>query len=78
MPKMIKDDELRAYQQMIGAKEYKRQYHALYSEASRLSNKRYSEKEYKNTPDKLKALKEKYKNGATDKTIREMVDNLIR
>lgn len=76
MPKMIKDDELRAYQQMIGAKEYERQYHVLYTKA-RLSNKRYSEKEYKNTPDKLKALKEKYKNGVTDKTVREMVDKLI-
>lgn len=76
MPKMIKDDELRAYQQRIGAKEYKRQYQALYSEA-RPSNKRYSGKEYKNTPDKLKALKEKYKNGVTDETVREMVDNLI-
>ena len=76
MPKTIKDDELRTYQQMIGAKEYERQYHVLYSKA-RLSNKRYSEKEYKNTHDKLKALKEKYKNGVTDKTVREMVDKLI-
>ena len=76
MPNKIKDNELRAYQQKIGAKEYERQYHRLYSEAKQC-NKRYSEREYENPPDKLKALREKYKNGVTDKTVREMVDKLI-
>ena len=76
MPKKIKDDELRAYQQRIGAKEYERQYHRLYSEAIQC-NKRYSGKEYTNSSDKLRTLREKYKNGVTDKAVKEMVDKLI-
>lgn len=76
MPKIIKDDELRAYQRRIGEEEYRKQYHRLYSEAIQC-NGRYSGKEYTNSSDKLKALREKYKNGVTDKTVKDMLDKLI-
>ena len=76
MPKKIKDIELRAYQERVGEEEYRKQYHRLYSNTMQC-DKRYSGSEYVNSPERLRALKEKYKNGVTDKAVREMVDKLI-
>lgn len=76
MGSLIDDEELRGYRELIGNKEFRRQYQRLYQEAVQ-SPKRYSGKEYKNSPEKLKAIREKYKKGVTDKTVKEMLDKLI-
>ena len=75
MGKHEKDPELLAYKNRIGSEEYNRQYHQLYDEAKQKKS-RYSGQVYDNSPDKLKALREKYKNGVSDKTIREMLSTL--
>ena len=38
----------------------------------RKNNERFSGLEYKNSPEKIKAIKEKYKNGVTEEIIKEM------
>lgn len=76
MGSLMDDEELRGYKELIGKVEFKRQYQRLYQEAVQ-SPKRYSGKEYKNPPEKLKAIREKYKKGVTDKTVKEMLDKLI-
>lgn len=65
------DDELKTYRKLIGSKEYQRQYYQLYSESRR--NKRYSENEYENSPEKLNRIKTKYKNGVSKQMINEML-----
>jgi hypothetical protein len=37
------------------------------------NNKRFSGKHYKNSPEKLAAIKEKYKNGVSKSIIEEML-----
>lgn len=76
MGNLMDDEELRGYKELIGNKEFRRQYQRLYQEAIQCP-KRYSEKEYTNSPEKLKAIREKYKKGVTDKTVKEMLDKLI-
>ena len=76
MRSLMDDEELRDYKELVGNKEFRKQYQRLYQEA-RQCPKRYSEKEYKNPPEKIKALREKYKKGVTDKTVKEMLDKLI-
>lgn len=70
------DKELRDYRELIGKVEFRRQYQRLYQEAIQCP-KRYSEKEYTNSPEKLKAIREKYKKGVTDKTVKDMLDKLL-
>lgn len=76
MPKVIEDEELRGYQQLIGRTEYSRQYVQLYQEA-RQKKTRYSGKQYTNTKEHLQALKDKYKNGVPAGTIKAMIDGLM-
>lgn len=76
MGNLMDDKELRDYRELVGNKEFRRQYQCLYQEAVQCP-KRYSGKEYKNSPEKLKAIREKYKKGVTDKTVKEMLDKLI-
>ena len=38
----------------------------------RKNNERFSGLEYKNSPEKIKEIKEKYKNGVTEEIINEM------
>ena len=66
------DKELKEYQQLIGDKEYLRQYHQLYSEAKQ-HNGRYSGKEYENSKDELNQIREKYKNGVSKEIINKML-----
>lgn len=76
MGNLMDDRELRDYRELIGNEEFRRQYQRLYQEAVQCP-KRYSGKEYKNSPEKLKAIREKYKKGVADKTVKEMLDKLI-
>lgn len=67
------DKELLAYRDVIGEKEFRLEYYKLYSEPRNTPDKRYSGKRYENSPEKLKAIKEKYKNGVTEEHIKEML-----
>ena len=66
----VSDYELRRYQKQIGAEEYRRQYQSLYLQTK--YKKRYSGKVYENSPEKIKAIKEKYKNGITNDILEEI------
>lgn len=76
MSKNIVDRELRAYAKRIGRKEYERQYSQLYQEAKQ-HKARYSGLSYSNSSDRLKAIREKYKNGISKDTINNMLDKLL-
>ena len=71
--RVIKDDELRAYQEAIGADEYEKEYHRLFV-ATRQKIKtdmRHSKKRYVNSEQKLNEIKAKYANGVTDEILAE-------
>ena len=71
--KRIKDEELLFFQAWIGKEQYK---YILNRECNR-SNRylkfdiRNSKKKYVNSDEKLKAIKEKYKNGVTKEILEE-------
>lgn len=67
------DKELTAFRHNIGNAAYRRQYETLYRFAEQ-SKHRYSNIDYEKTPEELKAIKEKYKNGISKKIIDEMLD----
>lgn len=71
MSRTVEDTELRAYRNLIGSKEYHRQYTQLYNGTR--TNTRHSGLSYTNDTAKLKAIKDKYKNGVSDNVINEMV-----
>lgn len=66
------DRELTEYRELIGKEGYRKQYTFLYNEAM-TKKSRFSKKDYENTPEKLKQIKEKYKNGVSKETINEML-----
>jgi hypothetical protein len=78
MARKIKDEELRAYQERIGAKRYRKLYLYEANKAIRLrkSNKRYSGENYVNSEEKLNTIKEKYKNGITTEILAEFMKNI--
>lgn len=76
MPKNIVDRELKAYAERIGREEYKRQYGQLYQEAKQHKT-RYSGLSYSNSSDRLKAIREKYKDGIPKGTVNDMLDKLL-
>ena len=69
----VSDYELRRYQKQIGAEEYRKQYQSLYLQAKYTKEKRYSGRVYENSPEKLQAIKEKYKNGITNEILEEII-----
>ena len=73
MPIIIKDEELREYQERIGVEQYRDLYLYEANKVRRLtkSNVRYSGKHYVNSPEKLNAIKQKYKNGVIQEIIEE-------
>ena len=73
MAKIIKDEELRAYQERIGAKQYRALYMYETNKSIRWqkNNIRYSRKHYVNSEEKLNAIKQKYKNGVTKEILAE-------
>ena len=66
------DPELIDLRVQLGADEYKRLYTNYYQRTRQHGDKRYSGKHYKNTPERISALREKYKNGVPDGTIEKM------
>lgn len=65
------DDELESYKQKIGRENFKNLYIRVYAKTH--SNKRFSGRKYENSPEKLAAIKEKYKNGVSKSIIEEML-----
>ncbi len=68
--KNINDPELEEYKKIIGKEEFKKQYKKLYQEGKRI--KRFSGKNYENSPEKLNQIKEKYKNGVTQEILKNI------
>ena len=73
MSRIIKDEELKDYQERIGAERYRDLYLYETNKVRRLtkSNERYSGKHYANSVEKLNAIRQKYKNGVTQEIIEE-------
>ena len=67
------DPELIDFRVRLGADEYKRLYLNLYQGTREHGEKRYSGKHYKNTPERISALREKYKNGVPQGTVEIML-----
>lgn len=69
----IKDEELRNYQERLGAEQYRVLYLYEANKVRRLTrnNIRQSGKDYVNSKEKLNAIKEKYKNGVTQEIMEE-------
>ena len=63
--KKIEDEELREYQRQISSKEYRKIQMNYCNKSARLRdyNLRASRKNYENSEERLKEIKEKYKNG---------------
>ena len=69
----IKDEELREFQHEIGQKEYKKLQTNCLNKSARLRNYnlRASRKHYENSEERLKEIKEKYRNGVTQEIMEE-------
>lgn len=72
---MITDEELEGLKRRLGAEAYWKEYHRLYQTVRNRWELRASDKKYENPPGKIKAIKEKYKNGVTEKHIKEWLEN---
>ena len=70
--RLKQNDELLLYREQIGDAAYRRQYETLYRFATQ-SKHRHSGEEYENSEEKLKQIKEKYKNGVSASVINEML-----
>lgn len=66
------------FQLKIGQKEYKRIQSSVCNRSKRIldNDLRASGKHYENTPEKLEAIKEKYRNGVTDDIMKEFESKL--
>lgn len=73
MPKIIKDNELRAYQERIGSQEYRALYMRELNKAKQRTRNdiRHSKTHYVNSAEKLNAIKQKYNNGVTKEILVE-------
>ena len=73
--KKIKDEELREYQRQIGSKEYRKLQMNYCNKSTRIRNYnlRASRQRYANSEERLKEIKEKYKNGVTMDILKEFV-----
>ena len=73
--KKIEDEELREYQRQIGSKEYRKVQVNYCTKSARLRdyNLRASRKNYENSEERLKEIKEKYKNGVTKEILSEWI-----
>ena len=69
----IECEELREYQRQIGSKEYRKVQMNYCNKSARLRdyNLRASRKNYENSEERLKEIKEKYKNGVTKEILTE-------
>ena len=73
--KKIEDEELREYQRQISSKEYKKIQMNYCNKSARIRdyNLRASKKHYENSEQRLKEIKEKYKNGVTKEILSEWI-----
>lgn len=73
--KKIKDEKLRKYQRQIGLKEYKKLQMNYCNKSTRIRNYnlRASRQHYENSEERLKEIKEKYKNGVTMDILKEFI-----
>ena len=73
--KKIEDEELREYQRQISSKEYKKVQMNYCNKSARIRdyNLRASKKHYENSEQRLKEIKEKYKNGVTKEILSEWI-----
>lgn len=73
--KKIEDEELREYQRQISSKEYRKVQMNYCNKSARLRdyNLRASRKNYENSEERLKEIKEKYKNGVTKEILSEWI-----
>ena len=73
MSRTIKDEDLRAYQKRIGAKQYRALFMYEANKSIRLAknNIRYSGKHYVNSEEKLDDIKQKYKKGIMQEIMEE-------
>ena len=73
--KRIEDEELREYQRQISSKEYRKVQMNYCNKSARLRdyNLRASRKNYENSEERLKEIKEKYKNGVTKEILSEWI-----
>ena len=71
----IECEELREYQRQIGSKEYKKVQMNYCNKSARIRayNLRASKKHYENSEQRLKEIKEKYKNGVTKEILTEWI-----
>ena len=71
----IECEELREYQRQIGSKEYRKVQMNYCNKSARIRgyNLRASKKHYENSEQRLKEIKEKYKNGVTKEILSEWI-----
>ena len=76
--KKIEDDELREYQSEIGQKEYRKFQMNYFNKSAKIRNYnlRASRKHYENSEERLKEIKEKYKNGVTMDILNKFIQFL--
>lgn len=71
MPRGKVDAELASYREQIGSDRYDRLYRRYYQEA-RQKKSRFSGLDYENSAEKLRQIKDKYKDGVTEKILSEL------
>ncbi len=69
----IVDPELAELRLRLGNENYRAVYRGIYSKTLNHGEARFSGKHYKNSPERISALREKYKNGVPDGTIEKML-----
>ena len=69
----IADPELTELRLRLGNENYRAVYRGIYSKTLNHGEARYSGRHYKNSPERISALREKYKNGVPDGTIEKML-----
>lgn len=67
------DPDLSDLRARIGADEYARTYRNVYQKTRTHGELRFSGKHYKNSAERIQALRKKYKDGVPDGTIEEML-----
>ena len=73
MARTAADPELAELRMRLGSEKYQEIYRGVYSKTLNHGEARYSGKHYKNTPEQISALREKYRNGVPDGTIENML-----
>ena len=68
------DPDLNELRMRLGAEQYASLYRGVYSKTLNHGEARFSGRHYKNTAEKINALREKYKNGVPDGTIELMLE----